>query len=597
MTATARKLSCLILPLLVSVIVIAQTPNTYGADWKKVDTYLTDNLPASALTEVKKIYTKAKNEKNDVQLIKALLFRINLQNETREDNLIVSIRELEKEVLSVKQPARSLLYSLIADLYWSAYDNQRYRFYSTTSTKYVKTDIDTWSATDFFNRMDELYKASLREEKLLQQTKISQIDPLLMTNGYRYFRPTLYDFLAHRALDHYENDELYVRQAGNRFVLDSPELFADAQIFTRTSFHYPDTAGLRFNALLLLQKLVRFHENDVRKDAFIDVDIRRLEFAKRYSQSSTKDEQYKSALQQIVKKYPTDSTAAYASYLLANIEFSKGWRPVVYNEPQRDSGALVRAEQMSNDIIKKFPKSIAADQARSILYIVQRKDAGSTAEEVNPPERPFRLLIKYRNTDSVYLRIIKTTHAQQAQINALKDSVRWESRLSLPVMRAWTQALPKSGDHYSHSAEIKVDPLPVGMYMVVISTRPDFSTTENILAYHILHVSDISYFGDFGNYYVVNRTTGHPLAGATVQTWYMNEKKGREKGPLFHTDSNGYFQLVHKRSIRESDYSFDIHHSNDSLFLYDKLASLYIYNGPDTKRQLITSMYFFTDRA
>src|SRR5260221_13829967 len=54
--------------------------------WKTVEDFIKKNLPKSALTEVKKIYSLAKKEKQDAQVIKALVYMTSLQQENREDN-------------------------------------------------------------------------------------------------------------------------------------------------------------------------------------------------------------------------------------------------------------------------------------------------------------------------------------------------------------------------------------------------------------------------------------------------------------------------------------------------------------------------------
>src|SRR5262245_44163009 len=80
--------------------VLSQAPiKNYDKEWKKVDDLVKKNLPKSALEEVKKIYSLAKKEKQDAQVIKSLVYMVGLQNQNREDNDILSIKELEKEMV------------------------------------------------------------------------------------------------------------------------------------------------------------------------------------------------------------------------------------------------------------------------------------------------------------------------------------------------------------------------------------------------------------------------------------------------------------------------------------------------------------------
>src|SRR5215510_6571212 len=75
----------------------SQAPiKTYEKEWKNVDDLISKkNLPKSALAEVKKIYALAKKEKQDAQVIKAVIYMIGLQRETREENEALTISDIE----------------------------------------------------------------------------------------------------------------------------------------------------------------------------------------------------------------------------------------------------------------------------------------------------------------------------------------------------------------------------------------------------------------------------------------------------------------------------------------------------------------------
>src|SRR5215213_6922369 len=76
----------------------------YETQWKKVEAFAKKNLPKSAFAEVQKIYVLAKSEKQDAQVIKALIYMTGLHSENRENNEMLSIREIESEIIESKQP-------------------------------------------------------------------------------------------------------------------------------------------------------------------------------------------------------------------------------------------------------------------------------------------------------------------------------------------------------------------------------------------------------------------------------------------------------------------------------------------------------------
>ena len=118
----------------------AQVKN-YAAQWKRVDALIQkQNLPKSALAEVRKIYDLAKKEGQEAQVIKALVYTIGLQSENREDNVILSIKEVERELAVAKEPVASILRSLLADLHWKYFQGQRWKIYERTNTMEFKKD-------------------------------------------------------------------------------------------------------------------------------------------------------------------------------------------------------------------------------------------------------------------------------------------------------------------------------------------------------------------------------------------------------------------------------------------------------------------------
>src|SRR6476661_3242905 len=96
----------------------AQQKFNYDREWKKVDSLvIKKGLTQSGLAVVDNIYAAAKKEKNDAQVIKALLYKLALQNEKQEDGEIKSIKQLENEIASSTQPSRSILISILAGTY------------------------------------------------------------------------------------------------------------------------------------------------------------------------------------------------------------------------------------------------------------------------------------------------------------------------------------------------------------------------------------------------------------------------------------------------------------------------------------------------
>ena len=148
--------------LLFSMSLFAQNKFNYTAAWKKVDDLVAKKgLTESALSDVKKIYNAAKKGKNNGQLLKAVLFRLSLQQQKEEKADVKAIAEIEKEIAAAAEPLKSVLTNYAAEAYWQYLQNNRWKFYNRTNTTgYVKTDIETWTIDDLHKKISSLYPVS-----------------------------------------------------------------------------------------------------------------------------------------------------------------------------------------------------------------------------------------------------------------------------------------------------------------------------------------------------------------------------------------------------------------------------------------------------
>src|SRR6185312_12953817 len=256
-----------------------KTQNDYAAQWKKVENLQKQGLTKTALQEVENIYNSAKKNNNDAQIVKTLLFKINLQQNIEEDASVKSIDSIENEIAIAKEPAKSILQSTAAQLYWNYFQQNRYKIYQRTNTiNFDKKDIATWTSDELNQKIAELYLASLKNEKLLQQTKLEPFDAIISKGNVRYLRPTLYDLLAHRALDYFKSDEHNITRPVYAFEINTAVAFAPVNEFINANFISKDSTSLHQKALIIFQQLLSFHQRDKNPDAMIDADMERINF-------------------------------------------------------------------------------------------------------------------------------------------------------------------------------------------------------------------------------------------------------------------------------------------------------------------------------
>ncbi len=559
-----------------------KTGDDYSTQWKKVDAFIGKGLTKSALEEVDKIYTSAKKSNNDPHVIKSLLYKITLNQNIQEDASVKSIDTIETEIATAKEPAKSILQSIAAQMYWNYFQQNRYQLYQRINTvNFSKTDIATWTADDLHKKIGDLYLASIVNEKLLQQTKLEPFDAIIMKGNVRYLRPTLYDLLAHRALDYFKSDERDITRPAYSFEIKDKEAFAPVNEFLKHKFSTKDSASLHHKAIVIFQTLLAFHENDTKPDALIDADIERINFMNQYGVMENKEALYIEALQNLSKKFGDNSASAQASFMIAQEIYNKASQA----SQKKDSAqkyTVKQAKEMLDAILKKFPASEGGINAKNLLNQIIHRQIKLTTEKVNVPGLPFRTLVAYKNFRTIYFRVIELTPQLKKEVTKNYDNDQvFQTLTTIKSLKNWRQELPIADDYLSHSVEVKIDALPVGEYVLIGSASEDFSLDKNPLAAQYFYVSDISFINSGLQYFILNRTSGQPLAGAKVQVWnqqydYNSRENKLIKKELLTTDKNGFLKLSDPKKDENRNVRLEINYKKDRLFLDDQQ---YIYNN------------------
>ncbi|HTI89272.1 MAG TPA: alpha-2-macroglobulin family protein [Puia sp.] len=563
---------------LLTAALFAQKKTNYDAKWKIVDSlYGKKGLTGSALAEVDRIYILARQEHNDAQGIKALLYRF-LLNSQREQMEPVTIRELDSAIAEAGQPAKSILQSLLARTYQQYFINHEWQLYNRTSTvNFVKKDIATWGPDDFNEKISSLYLASLREDKLLEQTKLDSYEPIIVKGNVRYLRPTLFDLLAHQALDFFKRSDRNVNMPTDVFEIDDSAALGDATVFAHHKFITADTSSLHYKALLLFQRLIGQHLADSRPDALIDVDLQRLQWANANGVMDNKELLYSQALSRITDRYGDEPAAAEAWYQLAQrLAYPTA---VVLSSPPADTLRYdnVKAKAICDRVLAQKDSSEGKYHCRQLREQLLEKFLTVQTEKVNLPGVPVRGLVNWRNFDHLYLRLINMDSYKTMLPGIVTGDDRfWKELLSRPVYRSFDLPLPATNDYRRHNTEIAIGSLPPGVYALMSCADPGWAWGKAAMAVEYFYVSGIAYINKGSDYFVVNRESGQPLSRAKVQLWNWeyysrSEKNGLEKSTdNYETDQNGHFLL---RGFQKNEIykrrALEITTTSDRLFIRD----------------------------
>jgi uncharacterized protein YfaS (alpha-2-macroglobulin family) len=598
-----RLLTVLLALVLTTFYAPVMAQYNYQHEWKKVTDLETKGLPRAALEAAEAIYKQARKDKQEVQQLKALIFRMKYTENFSENARAGTLVEIDKEIRASTGTLRAILQSMKAELLWYYLQENRHRLYNrTTLDNDTATNIDTWGLDRFHREITEAYSASLENTARLQQTPLSAYNDVIEKGNARSLRPTLYDLLAHRALDYFQPGESGLSQPSNLFELDDPQAFAPAAGFIAHRFTAADSSSPQFKALRLLQDLLRFHAKGDRA-ALLDADLERIRYVYQVAVMEDKDELYEKALKQMQQAYAAEPEVTQVMYLLAQHYYQQ--------DRQLDTAATSQAAQaaaLCKKAIAQAPRSYGAVNCRQMLSNLEAASLQLQTELVNLPDKPFRTLVTYRNLDKIYLRIARVDEAFRLELRKAQQDYRdpgnryWQLITSRSALQKWEQALPDPRDYHEHRTEIKADALPMGQYLLVASSTQNMSVRNSILAVQFIHVSQISYINRGNDYVVLHRENGQPLKSVKLRIWepVHDNKTGIETGNRLlssvTTDNNGRLSIAEAAGNRYRNVRLEWQLDKDTLFIdnFKYLYRNYVEPEPDAEKP---QSFLFTDRA
>ncbi|HET6225573.1 MAG TPA: MG2 domain-containing protein, partial [Bacteroidia bacterium] len=591
---------------------LVKKPNTYSKDWQKVEALEKKGLYKSALELVDAIYKKAKAENNSPQLVKALLYHIKFNSQMEEESDEKAIADLRNELQTAQFPLKPLLHSILAQKYWDYYVANRWEFQKRTPLTKPTDDISTWDLKTIYAKTHEHYQLSLQDAEKSKQTPVDIYDEVLIKQkDTRKFRPTLFDFLANRAIDFYKNDESDLIKPAYKFELDNTSYFLPYTEFVKQTLFTKDTLSSAYYAIRLTQDLIRFHLEDVaagKAEVLVNLDLNRLEMVKEKSTLENKDSLYINALENLEKQFANDPASAEINYNLA-LQYNN--RGDLYNpkESEENKWMKKKAFDLCEAIIKKYPKSHGAQGAAALEEEIKLHLLKLNVDKVVSPDQPALALINYRNVKNVYARIIQSSDRKGGE--DLNGDDLLEFYLKFPALKEWSLSLPDDGDYQTHATEIKIPELGVGNYVMLLSSSKEFTSKNNAVAYTPITLSGISYVyrqmpdGTY-DFYMRHRETGAPLKNVSAQLFdikYDYKTRASEYVPLekYTSDESGFFKIgaanAHQRNLRiEFSYNGSTSTKNTKDFLRVENA-IYQYLPPEEKKVKVPMTLFFLDRA
>ena len=392
--------------------------NFYKQQWIEVAKLEKDGLTKSASKLVDNIYDRTKSEDNTTQNLKCLLYQSKYIQILEEDAQLTIVNNFKSEIKNSNTVTKHILENTLANLYWQYFKQNRYQFYNRTKTdKKVNDDFRTWDLETLFAEIHTYYQSSLQNGLLLQQESLNTFDEIIIeVENSKIYRPTLFDFLSHNALEFYKTDENSITKPAYKFQIDNPAFIADSEVFIDLEIASKDSVNLQLNALKIYQNLLKFHRKDKISEAFVSADIERLKFVKQHAIFNDVEKQLIKTLQANADELKGNALSGLYKFEIANLLFDQGikYNASIKNDKVNDGlrWKLKEALSICEAVITDFPESDGATKCKILKHKILQPNLTLKAESFVPNNKSSLVLVTYKNLEALDLKIYKIKKSQ-----------------------------------------------------------------------------------------------------------------------------------------------------------------------------------------
>ncbi|MBL7471412.1 alpha-2-macroglobulin family protein [Robertkochia sediminum] len=569
----------------------------YDKKWEEVYQQEVQGLSQSAYPIVESIFKRASKKKDSYQLVKAYLHWSKYKLMLFEDTEIEVLKRLEQEIDRAEVPAKNLLRSVYAGMLEQYLRKNRYRISRrtplSTSAEPDIANFQSWDILTMVKEINKRYDASLVPASELLAIDVTDAG-ILLTKADKPapYRPTLYDLLAHRAIDFHEDSWPGLPRKIDSVNLKSPHLLGLPDQFQQLTFVEEDTVhsiGRAFNGY---QRLEAIHNQRADTTAMIDVFLLRLEKARKKTLLEQKDSLFFNSLQQALDKYEDHPASALIAHTLASMLFDKTTYGNSKNDPELKQ-YRIRALEYVNWALENHPDSDGGIMARILKPRIAKPKLSLTTQGTVLPGKPVLSKVAFKAVDSLYINIytLKDNDIPDPRYgNRDAEAIKY-MMANKPVITRFYQLQPRT-DYFEHTTEIDLPALSLGRYLLVASETPE-PGPKDLFGYQELQVSSIAVLTLSTNKYIeyraVDRQSGLALANLSYTAYEhgVPYKSGK-------SDSRGRIRFK-KPEGKSRDIYLELMAPGDTL----KTSEVFLrrYGDDDEDEEFLAKASLFLDRS
>lgn len=446
--------------------------------------------------------TESVKEKNIPLLIKERILYMKDQLEIDEDRFPKLIQEMEAYTSScADSSAIAVLHSMTAELYQKYYQQHRWKIDQRSRLKgYVPDDLREWSSNLFQEKIQQEIERSLQSPQILQNTSTRSFSALLnIGKDTESLRPTLFEFLAFRAVQIQPSAEIYKRIIA--FQNKKPNM--KAVVLTELEYY-------------------RFLYDQKRDKAAFNL--------------------YLNALNDMYRNHATQDYAI--EILIAKLDLVGGSRYRYFTNKEH----AVQAEEIEicKEGIRRFPNYPRTAALRNRLAILEQPSLSVSNPNTIYPGNKVELKVSYKNIEQINVKVFRSL---KSPLKAEQDKNIYrsdEKRGDLVKDLTFSLNLPNSYTQQDTTLFIPMNDL--GLYECFVYVPNHDLKTINTFSVSRFAGVYRSTSNDLREVLVTDLKSGKPVSKATV-TYYTDRRMRLKAIGSVKTDKNGIAVLPDDQPI------------------------------------------------
>lgn len=561
---------------MISSVIFGQENNK---KWTQVISLENEGKVKSANEIVAKIYKKAINQKDEVEMIRCFFYQSKYLQVFDQNAQTKILNNLKTDINRVSIPSKAILNIIYAKCLTDYYTQNRDQINWRTNTVELDDDFLTWKENSFNNQIDFALKSSLENETILKNTPLTKYEAIFDYQTIEKFK-TLnllnYIIAENIALQSQKIRSWEIQKSD--FLNQKESLLGDSNDFIKLNFDSVKSLNLKLTLKLYQKQEIN---NSTSENIW-----ERIQFVKRNMIDT--DENYIQALNTLQKK--TDNVL-----LIQNIQLEKASFLSQNASKEINPDNNIKAISILDSILQINNRSnaykLAMQKKENILY----KTLNVQLQKYIYNNENTRAFIQHKNVEKLkisFFKIPNTHFIALSKSHITKDGIKDSIVQKTKPITSQSYTFSDKKDYLEYSTEVLLPQLETGSYLVYFESESD-SKEKKAFAFETITVSNFIVLGSQDNktesYQVLDRKTGKPLENVTIK-------------------SQSFTLLTNKNGVAAFDKITDKYMGYQPITLFTAKDTIYIdknylaynsqYNDKDNNQDDFKGkVQFYLDRA